>query len=144
MPVVELNDLISIASRLARNDCSSLDLTRRYLEQIVRLDGKLHSYINVMAERALFDAQQADNERSDGRVRGALHGIPFAVKDVYDAQGEVTTGGSPAFGDKVAARDSTAVARLRRAGAILLGKLATHELTHGGVDFGLPWPPARN
>ena len=142
MPGVE--NLIPIASRLARSDCSSVDLTRHYLEQIGRVDGKLHSYINVMPERALFDAQQADNERSEGRVRGVLHGIPFAVKDVYDVQGQVTTGGSPAFRDKVAARDSTAVSRLRSAGAILLGKLATHELTHGGVDFGLPWPPARN
>jgi Asp-tRNA(Asn)/Glu-tRNA(Gln) amidotransferase A subunit family amidase len=145
MPITELDsNLSTIATRLARNDYSSTDLTKYYLDQIALLDGKLHSYINVMAESALRDAHQADRQRSNACVRGALHGIPFAVKDVYDAQGEVTTGGSPAFRDKVAERDATVIARLRESGAILLGKLATHELTHGGVDFGLPWPPARN
>jgi aspartyl-tRNA(Asn)/glutamyl-tRNA(Gln) amidotransferase subunit A len=145
MPVTEpTDDLISIASRLARKDYSAVDLTRHYLGQIERLDGKLHSFIHLMADRALSEARDADDERAAGRSRSLLHGIPFAVKDVFDVQGVATTGGSPAFRDNVASHDSTAVARLRSAGAILLGKLATHELTHGGVDFGLPWPPACN
>jgi aspartyl-tRNA(Asn)/glutamyl-tRNA(Gln) amidotransferase subunit A len=137
-------DLLAMARGLASNDYSSLGLVEHYLRRITRLDGKLNSYTNVMTERALAEARRADLSRSQGRVLGPLHGIPFAVKDVYDAEGEATTAGSPAFKNRVATRDATAVARLRGAGAILLGKLATHELTHGGVDLGLPWPPARN
>ncbi|MGH6738927.1 MAG: amidase [Bradyrhizobium sp.] len=145
MRIVEGNDgLLTIASGLAHKDYSSVDLTLGYLEQIGRLDGNLHSFINVMADRALSDARLADQERAAGQLRGPLHGIPFAVKDVYDVQGVATTCGSPAFKNNVAKRDATAIARLRKGGAVLLGKLATHELTHGGVDFGLPWPPARN
>jgi aspartyl-tRNA(Asn)/glutamyl-tRNA(Gln) amidotransferase subunit A len=145
MSTAKIEDgLLPNASRLARKDYSAVDLTQHYLDRIEHFDTKLHSFVHVMADRALSDARQADSERAAGRVRGLLHGVPFAVKDVYDAKGIVTTGGSPAFKDNVASHDATAVARLRNAGAILLGKLATHELTHGGVDFGLPWPPARN
>jgi len=145
MPILDSNDsLVTIASRLAHKDYSSVDLTSGYLERIERLDGNLHSFNNVMADRALSDARLADQERAVGQLRGPLHGIPFAVKDVYDVQGAVTTCGSPAFKNNVAKGDATAIARLRKGGAVLLGKLATHELTHGGVDFGLPWPPACN
>jgi aspartyl-tRNA(Asn)/glutamyl-tRNA(Gln) amidotransferase subunit A len=145
MSIVPRNDdLGTIAARLAREEYSSVELTRGYLDEVERIDGTLGSYVSIMAERALSDACVADEERAAGRLRGPLHGIPFAVKDVYDVQGVLTTGGSPAFRGNVAKRDATVVARLRQAGAVLLGKLATHELTHGGVDLGLPWPPARN
>ncbi len=145
MSITDSNgDLLAMARGLASNDYSSLDLVQHYLQRIARLDDKLHSYTNVMTERALSEARRADFSRLQGHTLGPLHGIPFGAKDVYDVEGEATTAGSPAFKNRVATRDATAIARLRGAGAILLGKLATHELTHGGVDFGLPWPPARN
>jgi aspartyl-tRNA(Asn)/glutamyl-tRNA(Gln) amidotransferase subunit A len=145
MAVPEVKSGVSgVAKLLADKKISSTELTEHYLERIGRLDGELHSFIHVMAESALSAAKLADAERSAGGPVGPLHGVPFAVKDVYDAAGVVTTGGSAAFKDKMASRDSTAIARLRGAGAILLGKLGTHELTHGGVDFELPWSPARN
>ena len=140
----ELSGLGGIESRLTSGNLSSVELTRHYLDRITRLDGALHSYVNVLRDQALSDAQRSDSERAQGRVRGPLHGIPFAIKDVYDAGGVATTAGSPAYIDCIAACDATIVAKLRASGAVLLGKLATHELTHGGVDFGLPWPPARN
>jgi aspartyl-tRNA(Asn)/glutamyl-tRNA(Gln) amidotransferase subunit A len=73
-----------------------------------------------------------------------VHGIPFAVKDIYDTAGVLTSGHSRTCIDRVPDKDATAVARLRAAGAVLMGKLATHEFAHGGPSFDLPWPPARN
>ena len=73
-----------------------------------------------------------------------MHGIPFAVKDIYDTAGILTSGHSRTCIDRVPAKDATTVAKLRAAGAVLTGKLATHEFAHGGPSFDLPWPPARN
>jgi aspartyl-tRNA(Asn)/glutamyl-tRNA(Gln) amidotransferase subunit A len=98
----------------------------------------------VAAERALEAAGKADRELREGRYRGLLHGIPYAVKDVYETAGLRTTGGSRAFLKNVPKQNATCVERLDTAGAVLLGKLATHELAYGGVDTALPWPPARN
>jgi aspartyl-tRNA(Asn)/glutamyl-tRNA(Gln) amidotransferase subunit A len=81
---------------------------------------------------------------ANGNYRGPLHGVPFAVKDIYDTAGVYTTGHSRTSADRIPDKDSTCVTRLRDAGAILTGKLATHEFAHGGPSFDLPWPPARN
>src|SRR5579884_2976504 len=139
-----IGSIAGLAQLLASGQASAVELTRHCLDRIGRFDRELHSFIDVAADNALAAARQADAERHAGARCGPLHGIPFAVKDVYDVAGTVTTGGSRAFRDNVAARDATAVARLRAAGAVCLGKLATHELTHGGVDPDLPWPPVRN
>jgi aspartyl-tRNA(Asn)/glutamyl-tRNA(Gln) amidotransferase subunit A len=79
-----------------------------------------------------------------GHHRGPQHGIPFGLKDVYATAGVPTTGNSAAFRDHLPSEDATVVRLLYDAGAILLGKHATHELTYGGVSFELPWPPPRN
>src|SRR5260370_17645819 len=79
-----------------------------------------------------------------GNYRGAMHGIPYGAKDVFATAGIATTGHSKAYIDFVPRTDATAVAKLKRAGAVLLGKLSTHECAHGGPSFDLPWPPARN
>jgi aspartyl-tRNA(Asn)/glutamyl-tRNA(Gln) amidotransferase subunit A len=73
-----------------------------------------------------------------------MHGIPYGAKDVFATAGIATTGHSKAYADFVPPTDATAVAKLERAGAVLLGKLSTHECAHGGPSFDLPWPPARN
>ena len=80
----------------------------------------------------------------EGHYRGALHGIPFALKDIYNTRGTVTTGGSKVCIDNIPKEDATTTAKLIDAGAVLMGKLATHEFAHGGPSFDLPWPPARN
>src|SRR5207245_9580327 len=72
------------------------------------------------------------------------HVIPFGLKDIDDASGGLTSGHSRTCIDRVPGKDATAVAKLRAAGAVLMGKLATHEFAHGGPSFDLPWPPARN
>jgi aspartyl-tRNA(Asn)/glutamyl-tRNA(Gln) amidotransferase subunit A len=79
-----------------------------------------------------------------GRSRGPLHGIPFALKDIYDTAGILTSAHSRVFLDRIPTEDATTTAKLYEAGAVLLGKLATHEMAHAGPSFDLPWPPARN
>ncbi|MBV9824999.1 MAG: amidase, partial [Alphaproteobacteria bacterium] len=89
-------------------------------------------------------AKTAESEIAAGRYRGPLHGIPIGLKDIYETGGIPTTGHSKVMQDHVPKTDGFAVARLRDAGAISLGKLATHEFAFGGPSFDLPWPPARN
>ena len=79
-----------------------------------------------------------------GRPRGPLHGVPVGIKDIIDVAGLPTTCHSKILIDNVASADAVCVARLRGAGAIVLGKLSTHEFAIGGPSFDLPWPPARN
>ena len=136
--------IAEVAPLLASRRLSSVKLTQLCLDRIARDDGQLHAFITVTEERAIEAAHRADREIASGAYRGPLHGVPYAVKDVYDTRGIRTTGGSRAFSDNVPRSNAVAVDRLERAGAVLLGKLATDELTYGGVDFDAGYPPARN
>src|SRR5919205_1025315 len=81
---------------------------------------------------------------SSGRPRGPLHGVPVGIKDIIDVAGLPTTCHSKILIDNIAVADAVCVARLRGAGAIVLGKLSTHEFAIGGPSFYFPWPPPRN
>jgi aspartyl-tRNA(Asn)/glutamyl-tRNA(Gln) amidotransferase subunit A len=96
------------------------------------LNPALNAYVAVLAEEARAQARELDAERASGHARGPLHGTTFAVKDIIDVAGARTTGGSRTLLHNRPPRDATCVARLRAAGAIVLGKLHTHELA-GGV-----------
>src|SRR6516165_553397 len=136
---------VAEASRaVADRSLSSAALTEAYLDRIDALDGELHSYVTVLREAALDAAGAAAREIAAGRSRGALHGIPIGLKDIYKTRGIRTTAGSPRYRDYVPDEDAETWVRLREAGAILLGKHETHEFAIGGPDFGLPFPPARN
>ena len=89
-------------------------------------------------------ARAAEAEIMAGRRRGPMHGIPYALKDIYCTKGIRTTSHSRTRADYVPDFDATTVTKLHDAGAVLLGKLSTHEFAHGGPSFDLPWPPARN
>jgi aspartyl-tRNA(Asn)/glutamyl-tRNA(Gln) amidotransferase subunit A len=142
---MQLPITIAEASRLiAARELSPVELTRAVLARIDACNGAIHAFNTVVAERALAQARAAEQEIALGCRRGPLHGIPFAVKDNYETAGILTSAYSRAFLDHVPAADATAVARLYAAGAILIGKLAMHELANGGPSFDLPWPPARN
>ena len=119
-------------------------LARDALARVAARDGALHAFVLVTEERALADARRADEERKSGRDRGPFHGIPYALKDIYDTAGIRTTCHSKLRLHNVPNEDSVAAARLRDAGGVLLGKLATHEFAIGGPSFDLPFPPARN
>ena len=136
---------IAEAARLIeRKELSPIELVESRLDRIARLDGRLNSFIRVLAEEARADARAAEAEIATDRYRGCLHGIPIGLKDIYETTGIATTGHSKVMQDHVPRADAFSVARLRDAGAIVMGKLATHEFAFGGPSFDLPWPPARN
>jgi aspartyl-tRNA(Asn)/glutamyl-tRNA(Gln) amidotransferase subunit A len=132
------------AELIAKRKLSPVEYADALLARIAALDPQLDAFITVTAELARSQAREAEAEIAKGHHRGPLHGIPYGLKDIYDTQGILTSGGSRVCADNIPARDATAVRRLREAGAVLLGKLQTHEFAHGGPSFDLPWPPARN
>lgn len=123
---------------------SPVELTEGLLARIRALDPQLNAFITVTADIALRQAKHAEHEIANGRYRGPLHGIPYALKDIYDTRGILTTGGSRVCIDNVPREDAATTAKLSEAGAVLVGKLMTHEFAHGGPSFDVPWPPARN
>jgi aspartyl-tRNA(Asn)/glutamyl-tRNA(Gln) amidotransferase subunit A len=129
---------------IAAGTLSPVALTAAYLDRIAALDGELHSYVLVLRDEALAAAGAAEGEIRAGRLRGAMHGIPIGLKDIYKTKGIRTTAGSRVYLDHVPDEDAATWVRLRDAGAILLGKQETHEFAIGGPDFTLPFPPARN
>lgn len=129
---------------------SPRELVTAYLGRIERYDPVLRAYITVCAEQALADAAQAEREIAAGSYRGPLHGIPFGVKDQLCTRGIRTTVGSKIMAHHIPDYDATVVSRLKRAGAILIGKENLHEFGKGGTNyfpFGQPrnpWNPSRN
>ncbi|WP_338661277.1 amidase [Pararoseomonas sp. SCSIO 73927] len=136
---------VAEAGRLmARRALSPVDLVKALIVRAEALEPQLHAYLRPTFDAALKEAGRAEGEILSGCVRGPLHGIPYGLKDVVDAAGLPTTGQSRVYADRIAAEDAHVTARLRAAGAVLLGKLTTHEGAHGGPSFDLAWPPARN
>ena len=129
---------------IAAKEVSPVELMTALLERIGRLDPKLHVFIRLDEEAAMDAARAAEAEIASGRWRGPLHGVPVGVKDIIDVAGLPTTCHSKILVDNIAAADAVCVSRLRGAGAIVMGKLSTHEFAIGGPSFDLPWPPARN
>src|SRR5712692_6437278 len=135
---------IAEAARLIENkELSPVELVDSRLDRIQRLDGRLNSFIRLLADEARRDARAAEAEIAAGKYRGALHGIPIGLKDIYETAGVATTGHSKVMQDHVPKEDAFSVKRLRAAGAIVMGKLVTHEFALGGPSFDLPWAPAR-
>jgi aspartyl-tRNA(Asn)/glutamyl-tRNA(Gln) amidotransferase subunit A len=132
------------AELISTRRLSPVELVEDRLARIEKLDGQLNSFIRVLADEARASAQTAEFEIAAGRYKGPLHGIPIGLKDIYETKGIPTTGHSKVMQDHVPAADAFTVARLKDAGAVVMGKLATHEFAFGGPSFDLPWPPARN
>src|SRR5713101_1962312 len=129
---------------LKRRELSPVELTRTFLDRIEALDSKLQAYITVLPQRAMASARTAEAEMLRGEHRGPLHGIPIALKDLYDTKGIRTTASSRVMADRIPQEDATTTARLEAAGSILLGKLAMHEFALGGPDPTCGFPLARN
>jgi len=122
--------LQEVAQRIRRRQASSEEVTQALLERITQLDRTLHSFLMVLPEAALAEARLADREIEAGRWRGPLHGVPLGIKDLLCMQGLPTTAGMPLLRDFRPAEDAAVVQRLRRAGAVLIGKL---HLTEGAT-----------
>ena len=140
----------ALGELIRQRDISPVEATEAYLERIDAIDGTLHSYITVCRQDALQAARAAEQDLAHGAYRGPLHGVPYAVKDQFWTQGLLTTGGSTILGDFVPDEDATVVARLRTAGAVLLGKLnMSKSLLQNSVHhpYGTPrnpWDLRRN
>ena len=132
------------ALAISSRELSAVELTESLLRRIEAWQPTLDAFITVTADHALAQASAADAEIAAGDYRGPLHGIPFGLKDIYATAGILTTAHSRILENNVPDEDCAPVERLYDAGAILLGKLSTHEFAHGGPAFDLPWPPARN
>ena len=128
----------------AAKKISPVELLNTLLARIEALDPKLNAFIRLDAEAAIRAARDAEADIMAGRVRGPLHGIPVGVKDIIDVAGLPTTCHSRILVDNIAKTDAVAIQKLRQAGAIIIGKLSTHEFAIGGPSFDLPFPPARN
>ena len=132
------------AHAVATKALSPVELMEAHLARIEKLDPMLNAFIRRDGETALAAAKVAEAQASAGRLRGPLHGIPVGIKDIIDVAGLPTTCHSKILDGNMATADAVCVSKLRAAGAIVVGKLSTHEFAIGGPSFDLPWPPARN
>jgi amidase len=163
-----MNPCFETATRLARairnGRMSSVEATKAHLDRIARLNGQINALVVVDHERAMKSARAADRARAKKGARlGSLHGVPITLKEAFDVAGLATTSSHPPLKDNVASTDATLVARLRAAGAVILGNdvpelCADFQPTvrcsalpvHGtrarvGQSTGVappPWPPA--
>ena len=122
----------SIAQAIQNRAVSAVEVVQAHLDRIDEVNGSLNAVVCLCSERALDEARAADTALARGASVGPLHGVPMTLKDSLDTQGVVTTGGTLGRRDFVPHRDSTVAARLRAAGAILMGKTNTPELTMAG------------
>ena len=136
----DLHDLsiAALAELIAARKLSPVELTDALIQRVERFDAQTRAFITPTFDLARRQARAAEAEIAAGRYRGPLHGIPFALKDIYDTQGILTSAHSRIFIDRIPAEDATTTRRLFDAGAVLLGKLATHEMAHAGPSFDLP------
>jgi aspartyl-tRNA(Asn)/glutamyl-tRNA(Gln) amidotransferase subunit A len=139
-----------LAQSLRRREVSPVEVTRACLERIERLNPALNAFITVRAESAIAEARVAEAEIGRGEWRGALHGVPIALKDLIDTAGVRTTAGSALYKDRVPDQDAEVVRRLRQAGAVIVGKNNLHEFAYGASslvsyfgDMHNPWDVGR-
>ena len=142
--VPALPTIADAAARLRDGRTTAVELVERCLDAIARRDGELNALITVTADEARAAAAQADRARVAGRPLGPLHGIPVSVKDLLDLRGLPTTAASRARAGHRAAADAPALAALRRAGAIFLGKCNLHEFAFGTTGADSAFGPTRN
>ena len=140
--------ITEISEAIASKEVSPVEIAAAMLQRIDELDGRLKSYATVMADSAMAAAQKAAQEIDAGMSRGPLHGVPIAVKDLCFTKGVRTMGAAKVLADHVPSFDGTVIAKLKSAGAILLGKLNLTEGAMGGYnpEFDIPknpWNPDR-
>ena len=118
---------LDLAKLIREKKISSEELTRLYLERLEKYGAQLGAVVTLMADQALAQARQADDELARGKRRSALHGVPYGVKDLFATKNAPTTWGSPVYKERIIPADAHVVVNLREAGCPLLGKLAMVE-----------------
>lgn len=134
----------TLASLIRSRMLSSVEVTSAFLERIDSVDPKINAFCTVVHDLALDQARQADKELSSGAGLGSLHGLPIAFKDLTPTKGIRTTRGSRLFENAVPGEDAILVRRLKKAGAVLLGKTNTPEFGHKGETSNLVFGATRN
>ena len=132
-----------LSNLIETKEISPVEATEAYLDRIEEVDPKLNSYITITGEQAIESARQAEQEIAAGKHRGPLHGVPMAVKDQFNTAGVLTTGGSSILKDNVPSEDATVIAKLKEAGAVMLGKLNMSEFAMAEI-YNHPYGTPRN
>jgi aspartyl-tRNA(Asn)/glutamyl-tRNA(Gln) amidotransferase subunit A len=148
--LVKTTGIKELSDGIKNGDLSPVDIVLQSLERINKFNPSLNAFITVLEEQALEDAKTAEKQIKEGKYLGPLHGIPFAIKDVICAQGVKCTAGSKIMSGFVSQVNSTSVARMKNAGAVLVGTNNTHEfacgITNVNPHYGSsknPWNPSR-
>jgi len=132
-----------LSNLIETKEVSPVEATEAYLDRIEEVDPKLNSYITITGEQAFESARQAEQEIAAGKHRGPLHGVPMAVKDQFNTAGVLTTGGSSILKDNIPSEDATVIAKLKEAGAVMLGKLNMSEFAMAEI-YNHPYGTPRN
>lgn len=130
--------------RLRARQTSAVEMTGECLRRIEAGNPSLNAFILVTADEARRQAREADAELQEGRDRGPLHGVPISIKDLFDIRGTATTAASRVRNGHLATEDAAAIARLRHAGAVIIGKTNLHEFAFGTTNEDSAFGPARN
>jgi aspartyl-tRNA(Asn)/glutamyl-tRNA(Gln) amidotransferase subunit A len=144
MSEIHYLSIAEAAERVSLREISPVELAEACLARVAEVDGRLNAFITLTAESALAEAASAKDEIAAGKYRGQLHGIPLALKDIFDVAGVKTTAASKILAGNVAGEDSGVTRRLREAGAVLLGKLNLHQFAFGATGRSSDYGPACN
>ena len=136
--------LPDVAARIRAREVTSTEVTEACLERIARVNSQVNAFITVSGDPALAMAREADREIAAGRYRGPLHGVPISFKDLVDVAGLPTTAASRLLTGRMASADAPVAARLRKAGAVFLGKTNLHEFAFGTTSEDSAYGPVRN
>jgi Asp-tRNA(Asn)/Glu-tRNA(Gln) amidotransferase A subunit family amidase len=141
---VEPRTISELSRALTARHTTAEAVVERCLQRIAERNPTLNAFITVFDDEAREQARDADREIAAGRHRGPLHGVPISLKDLFDLRGSVTTAASRVRQAHVADRDATAVALLREAGAVIVGKTNLHEFALGTTNEDSAFGPARH
>ena len=139
-----LQSLTEVSALIRQRRMSPVELVTTCLDRIERLQPELNAFITVAADSALQAARAAENELQQGCWKGPLHGIPIGIKDFYDTAGLATTAAFERFRDRIPKKDAVAVEKLKRAGAIVIGKTNMHTLGMGTTGLESCFGPVKN
>lgn len=134
---VKYASVVQMAQMIRDKEISSVELVNFMYDRITEVNPQINAVVLICKERALMEAQKADNLLASGRIMGPLHGVPMTIKDSLETEGVISTGGTLGRKDYIPAKDATLVARLRSNGAILIGKTNTPEFTLSGTTANL-------
>ena len=128
--------ILQLASLIKNKKISSVELTKFFIERLRKYSDQLQCTISITEDIALKEAQQADKEIAQGKYKGALHGIPYGLKDLFAVKGTKTTWGAAPFKDQVIEEDAYVYTKLKEAGAVLVAKFTLGALAMGDKWFG--------